>query len=143
MKSLFVALLALIVFSLASASPVVAASKSAAAPFHVNSIAMSVSPATLTTWTCGSSIQVVYHAFFRVTPGLAGGVINFSTTTNNGRSETPEKLTIIPGQTATDFVFTWQGALPADHTMPSLGGVLVTAPNTIISPMVQPGGACR
>jgi hypothetical protein len=114
-----------------------------AAQFRVTSIDMSVSPTTVSTWTCGSYIQVVYNATFHVVSGPSGGVIQFSYTLNNGRSETPEKLTIIPGQNSSNFVFTWQGALPADHTYPGLGGVMVTSPNQLISPTVKPAGECR
>jgi hypothetical protein len=113
------------------------------AQFRVTSIDMSVSPTTVSTWTCGSYIQVVYNAVFHVDPGPSGGVIEFSYTLNNGRSQTPEKLTIIPGQHMTNYVFTWQGALPADHTYPGLGGVMVTSPNQLTSPTVSPSGKCR
>jgi hypothetical protein len=126
-----------------AASPVVASPRSAQAPFHITSITVSVTPATLSLWPCGANIQAVYHAIFHVTPGPIGVVISFSTTTNNGRGQTPEKLTIIPGQTQSDFVWTWQGPLPADHTMPGLGGVMVTSPNVVTSQLVQPSGACR
>lgn len=141
--TIFLVTSVLLVVLSASASPVVAASKSTATPFKVTSIEVSVTPATLSTWQCGAFIQIVYHALFHVTSGPSGGVISFSTTVNNGRAETPEKLTIIPGQSLTDFTWTWQGALPPDHTQPGPGGILVTAPNTIISPLVAPSGACR
>src|SRR5579859_84754 len=121
------------------------ASASSATPktgFHVNSITMTVSPSTLSTWKCGSFIQITWNAIFHLTPGT-GGLLQFSYTENNGRSQTPVQLTILPGQVQTNFLFTWQGALPLDHTQPGLGGVLVTAPNILISPTVKPGGFCR
>ena len=113
-----------------------------AAPFRVTSIDMSVTPATVSTWTCGSYIQVVYNAVFHVVSGPNGGTIVFSYTLNNGRSQTPEKLTIIPGQRQSNFVFTWQGSLPSDHTYPGPGGVLVTSPNYLLSQLVSPAGKC-
>ena len=113
-----------------------------AAPFKVTSIDLSVSPTSISLWKCGSSIQVVYNAVFHVVSGPHGGTMVFSYTLNNGRSQTPEKLTILPGQRLSNFVFTWQGSLPADHTSPGLGGVLVTSPNSIRSPMVSPSGKC-
>lgn len=113
------------------------------APFRVTSVDMSVSPTTTSTWTCGSYIQVVYTATFHVVSGPSGGVIVFSYTLNNGRSQTPEKLTIIAGQHLSNYVFTWQGPLPADHTYPGPGGVMVTSPNQLISRTVSPAGACR
>jgi hypothetical protein len=113
------------------------------AAFRVTSIDMSVTPTTVSTWRCGSSIQVVYNAVFHINPGSNGGTIVFSYTLNNGRSQTFEKLTILPGQRLSNFVFTWQGSLPSDHTYPGPGGVLVTSPNSIVSPMVFPTGRCR
>jgi hypothetical protein len=103
---------------------------------------MSVSPTSVSLWKCGSYIQVVYNAVFHVVSGSNGGTIVFSYTLNNGRSQTPEKLTIIPGQHLSNFVFTWQGSLPSDHTYPGLGGVLVTSPNAIRSQTVAPTGKC-
>ena len=110
--------------------------------FTVTSIDMSVSPTTVSLWKCGSFIQVAYNAVFHVISGPNGGTIVFSYTINNGRSQTPEKLTILPGQHLTNFTFTWQGSLPVDHTYPGLGGVQVTSPNSIQSQMVSPTGTC-
>src|SRR6266581_3259605 len=98
---------------------------------------------TVSIWKCGSFIQVVYNAVFHVVSGPKGGTIVFSYTVNNGRSQTPEKLTILPGQHLSNFVFTWQGSLPSDHTFPAPGGVLVTSPNHLISQRVVPAGRCR
>ena len=111
--------------------------------FRVTSIDMSVTPTTTSTWTCGSYIQVVYNAVFHVVSGPHGGTIMFSYTINNGRSQTMEKLTILPGQYLSNFTFTWQGSLPSDHTYPELGGVQVTSPNTLVSQLVSPAGKCR
>ncbi len=132
----------------ASASPSRSASSTHsvtanAAPFTVTSIDMSVTPTTTSLWKCGSSIQVVYDATFHVVSGPHGGTMVFSYTLNNGRSQTSEKLTILPGQRLSNFVFTWQGSLPADHTAPGLGGVFVTSPNSIHSPMVSPFEKCN
>jgi len=113
-----------------------------AAPFTVTSIDLSVTPTTTSLWKCGSSIQVVYNAVFHVVSGPHGGTMIFSYTLNNGRSQTFEKLTILPGQRLSNFVFTWQGSLPVDHTSPGLGGVFVTSPNSIRSSLVSPAGKC-
>jgi hypothetical protein len=112
------------------------------APFKVTSIDMYVSPTDVSLWKCGSYIQVVYNAVFHVDSGPNGGIIQFSYTLNNGRSQTAEQLTIIPGQQQSNFVFTWQGSLPSDHTYPGPGGVLVTSPNYLLSSMVYPTGKC-
>ena len=114
-----------------------------AAAFRVTSIDMSVTPSNVSIWQCGSYIQVVYNAVFHVVSGPDGGTISFSYTVNNGRSQTFEKLTIIPGQHLSNFTFTWQGSLPPDHTYPGPGGVLVTSPNYLVSQLVFPAGKCR
>jgi hypothetical protein len=113
-----------------------------AATFTVTSISMSVSPTSVSLWKCGSYIQVVYNAVFHVVSGPNGGTIVFSYTVNNGRSQTSEKLTILPGQSLSNFTFTWQGSLPSDHTYPAPGGVLVTSPNYLLSQKVSPSGTC-
>ncbi len=113
-----------------------------AATFTVTGIDMSVTPTTVSLWKCGSYIQVVYNAVFHVVSGPNGGTIVFSYTVNNGRSQTFEKLTILPGQRLSNFTFTWQGSLPSDHTYPGLGGVQVTSPNQIQSQLVAPSGKC-
>lgn len=115
----------------------------AQASFHVNSVQLFMSPTTLATWRCGASIQVVYHALFTVSSGPSGGTMRFSWTLNNGRGQTNAQLTIIPGQTRSDYTFTWQGALPADHTQPGVAIVLVTAPNRVESRGVYPTAGCR
>lgn len=113
-----------------------------AASFSVTSIDMTVSPTSVSLWKCGSYIQVVYNAVFHVVSGPNGGTISFSYTVNNGRSQTFEKLTILPGQHLSNFTFTWQGSLPPDHTYPEPGGVLVTSPNYLLSQLVYPTGKC-
>ncbi len=113
-----------------------------ASTFRVTSIDMSVTPGTLSLWTCGSSIQVVYNAVFHIVSAQTKGLV-LSYTINNGRSQTMEKLTILPGQRLSNFTFTWQGSLPGDHTYPEPGGVLVTSPNSLQSQMVVPAGKCR
>ncbi|HLI08410.1 MAG TPA: hypothetical protein VKV40_17745 [Ktedonobacteraceae bacterium] len=113
-----------------------------AATFTVTSIDMYVTPSSVSLWKCGSYIQVTYNAVFHVVSGPNGGTIDFSYTINNGRGQTNEKLTIIPGQYLSNFTFTWQGSLPSDHTYPEPGGVLVTSPNTIESALIAPAGKC-
>jgi hypothetical protein len=111
--------------------------------FHVNSVQLSMSPTTLKTWKCGAYIQVVYHAAFKVSSGSSGGTMHFSWTTNNGRGQTAAQLTILPGQTRSEYTFTWQGALSPDHVAPGVANVLVTAPNTMEGKGVYPTAGCR
>ncbi|HLG75730.1 MAG TPA: hypothetical protein VKX46_04910 [Ktedonobacteraceae bacterium] len=112
------------------------------AAFQVTGVTMSVSPASIQGMACGTSVTVTYTATIHVTANSPGGTVQFTYTTNNGRSSTPASITFSPGQTSRTYSFTWSGALPADHTYPGLGGIQVTAPNQLTSQMVKPGGQC-
>ncbi|MGZ3715513.1 MAG: hypothetical protein ACXVA4_08840, partial [Ktedonobacterales bacterium] len=71
-----------------------------------------------------------------------GGTIQFEYTINNGRGSNPASVAVAPGQTTASYAFQWSGNLPADHTYPGPGGVLVTSPNALTSARVAPSGAC-
>jgi len=85
---------------------------------------------------------VTYTALFHVAANSAGGTVHFSYTVNNGRGQTPASITFNPGETTKSYTFTWSGALPVDHTYPEAGGVQVTSPNQLTSPLVGPTGQC-
>jgi hypothetical protein len=121
--------------------PPVAATQSTA-PFRVTGVDMQVSPSSIAGMTCGSNLTVKYTATFHIAPHSAGGTVQFAYTVNNGRSQQPASLVVGPGETTKSYTFTWQGALPADHTYPGPGGVQVTSPNHLISQLVGPSGAC-
>ncbi len=112
-------------------------------PFKVTSVDMAVSPASIAGMSCGTHVTVTYTATFHATPSSSSGTVLFGSTLNNGRGETPASITFSPGQTTKAYPFTWSGALPADHTYPGLGGVQVSSPNPLTSPLVAPTGTCR
>lgn len=109
--------------------------------FQVTSVEISTSP-TLDGHACGTPFTETYTATFHLAPGGSGGTIVFQYTTNNGRSSTNASLTVAAGQTTATYQFTWSGQLPADHTAPGNGGVMVSSPNALISPLVAPSGSC-
>jgi hypothetical protein len=111
-------------------------------PFKVASVDMSVSLSSLKGISCGKSITVTYTATFHFPANSAGGQVMFQYTTTNGRGSTPASLSVPPGQTTVAYQFTWSGQLPADHTQPGLGGVMVTSPNALTSALVGPTGEC-
>jgi hypothetical protein len=113
-----------------------------AAAFHVTQVVMTVSPTSIQGLSCGTSIVVTYTATIHVAANSPGGTIHFSYTVNNGRGQTPASITFSPGQTVRTYTFTWSGALPADHTYPGPGGIQVTSPNQLTSPLVAPTGKC-
>jgi hypothetical protein len=116
--------------------------KTAPAPLKVTSVGMSVTPRSIAGITCGTNLTVTYTAIFHVTPKSAGGTVQFSYTVNNGRGQSIASLNFSPGETTKTYAFTWSGALPADHTYPGPGGIEVTSPNQLISPLVEPTGQC-
>jgi len=111
-------------------------------PFQVTSVTMSVSPNSIAGRACGSVTTVTYRAVFHLAANGPGGTIHYEYTTNNGRGSTLATLTVAPGQTTATATFTWSGALPADHTMPEPGGVIVDSPNSVTSSLVGPSGMC-
>ena len=103
---------------------------------------MTVSPASIAGIKCGTNLTVTYTATFRVAPDSNGGVVQFQYTTNNGRGTNLASLTFPPGVTTLTYSFTWSGSLPADHTAPGQGGVIVTSPNAVNSGLFGPTGKC-
>lgn len=113
-----------------------------AVPLKVTSVGMSVTPRSIAGVPCGTNVTVTYTALFHVTPKNAGGTVQFSYTVNNGRGQSMASIHFSPGVTTRTYSFTWSGALPADHTYPGPGGIEVTSPNHLISPLVEPTGMC-
>src|SRR5438067_2507538 len=111
-------------------------------PLSVTSVNMSVTPASIAGLSCGTNLTVTYTATFHVSPNSVGGTVQFEYTVNNGRGQTPASINFNPGETTKSYIFTWSGALPIDHTYPEPGGVQVTSPNQLTSPLVGPTGQC-
>jgi len=112
------------------------------AQFKVTGVDMAVNPTSIAGIPCGKYITVTYTATFHVAPNSPGGTVQFQYTVNNGRGTTSASLSFGPGETTKTYSFTWSGNLPADHTYPGPGGVMVTSPNSLISQMVAPSGMC-
>jgi hypothetical protein len=111
-------------------------------PLKVISVSMSATPGSIAGFACGTHLTVTYTALFHVRPNSAGGTVQFEYTVNNGRGQTPASINFNPGETTKSYTFTWSGALPIDHTYPEPGGVQVTSPNQLTSPLVGPAGHC-
>ncbi|HEY0754428.1 MAG TPA: hypothetical protein VGD98_10730 [Ktedonobacteraceae bacterium] len=110
--------------------------------FQVTKIDMAVSPASIQGLACGTMVTVTYTGTMHVAANSPGGTVQFSYTVNNGRGQTPASLVFKAGETSKTYTFTWSGALPLDHTYPEPGGIAVTSPNQLISPLVVPTGRC-
>ena len=112
-----------------------------AVPLKMMSVEIAVGP-SLNGQTCGSPFTETYTATFHFPANHAGGQVQFQYTTNNGRGSTSASLTVPAGQTTATYQFTWSGKLPADHTAPGPGGVMVSSPNELTSPLVATSGSC-
>ncbi len=112
-----------------------------AVPLKVTSVEIAIGP-SLNGHTCGSQFTETYTATFHIAPNGPGGTIVFQYTTDNGRGSTTATLNVTPGQTTATYQFTWSGKLPADHTAPGTGIVLMSAPNQGESPAAIPSGSC-
>lgn len=112
------------------------------APFSVTSVDLSVTPTSIAGVSCGSPVTFTYTATFHIPAHTAGGVIQFAYTLNNGRSQTSATVTVGADEASKTFTFTSSGSLPADHTYPGPAIVMVTSPNTLVSPSAQPSGTC-
>lgn len=127
-----------------STTPVASTPTATVAPavFEVTSIDMTVQPKSIVRMACGTAITVVYTATFHLAARGPGGTMHFYYTKNNGRATGSASVNVKPGQTIATYAFSWSGNLPADHTYPGLGGVMMTSPASMVSPFVQPDGRC-
>ena len=116
--------------------------RTATTPFSVSSVALSVSPSSIASATCGTAQTFTYTAVFTIPANTAGGTIQFNYTLNNGRSQTPATVTVAAGATSASYTFTSAGALPADHTYPGPAQVMVTSPGSVLSNSALPSGSC-
>ncbi len=114
----------------------------ASGPFQVTGVTITVSPSSIAGAQCGTPLSVTYTAMFHLAANGPGGTVQFEYTTNNGRGSNRASLVVAPGQTAASYAFQWSGNLPADHTYPEPGGVMVTSPNALTSSLVGPSGTC-
>ncbi len=111
-------------------------------PFKVTGVDLSVNPNSIAGTLCGSSASFTYTATFHVPAGTAGGTIQFMYTVNNGRGSTNASIAVAAGETTKTYTFTSSGTLYSDHTYPGIAEVVVTSPNAVNSPQIQPAGSC-
>lgn len=113
------------------------------APFAVTGVDLAVTPPSVAGIACGTTITVTYTATLHIAPNGPGGVIQLMYTTTNGRGSTNATVTVTPGQTTATYTFAQTGALPADHTFPGIGEVIVNSPTAISSQGIAPSGQCH
>ena len=111
-------------------------------PFQVTTIDMVVSPLTIAGMSCGTQLTVTYTATFNVLAKGPGGAVQFTYTTDGGRTSKTGIVQFSPGQTSKQFQFPASGTLELNGAFPGAGQVTTTSPNTISSQAVTPSGAC-
>ena len=113
-----------------------------AVPFQVTTINLTVDPLSIAGQTCGTQLTVTYTATFNVLAKGPGGAIQFTYTTDGGRTTKTGVVQLSPGETSMKFQFPSSGTLELNGAFPGAGQVTTTSPNTVSSQAVTPSGAC-
>ena len=111
-------------------------------PFQVTTINMAVDPLSVSGKSCGTQLTVTYTATFNVQPKGPGGAVQFTYTTDGGRTTKTGVVQFSPGETSMQYKFPSSGTLELNGAFPGAGQVTTTSPNTISSQAVTPSGAC-
>jgi hypothetical protein len=111
-------------------------------PFQVTTIEMVVNPLTINGMPCGTQLTVTYTATFNVPAKGPGGAVQFTYTTDGGRTTKTGLVQFNPGQTSKQFQFASSGMLELNGAFPGTGQVTTTSPNVVSSQTAIPTGAC-
>jgi hypothetical protein len=110
--------------------------------FQVTTINLSVDPLSFDGQPCGKQATFTYTATFNVLPKGPGGGVQFTYTTDGGRTSKTGVVQFSPGQTSMQFKFPSSGTLELNGAFPGAGQVTTTSPNTLSSQAVTPQGTC-
>jgi len=113
-----------------------------AVPFQVTTINMAVDPLSISGKSCGTQLTVTYTATINVLSHGPGGAVQFTYTTDGGRTTKTGVVQFSPGETSMQYKFPSSGTLELNGAFPGAGQVTTTSPNTISSQAVTPSGAC-
>lgn len=116
------------------------ATAGALASFRVQSITISVSPASIAGMTCGTPVNVTYTATITIAPGSPGGTVALRWSI--GSTSTPASVTFAPGETVKTVSIRDMGTLARDNSYPRNGSIASTSPNVVNSTTVRPAGTC-
>jgi hypothetical protein len=109
--------------------------------FKVTSIAISVSPSSLSSLLCGSDITLTYTATVTITPNTNGGAV-FLKWSFAGPTSTLTFGPYAPGQTTKSVTTTFTGKINRFGSFPPYVSVSSTSPNVVTSGSVKPYGTC-
>ena len=110
------------------------------ASFLVQSVTISVSPASIAGMTCGTPVNVTYTATITIAAGGPGGTV--ALTWSIGSTSTPANVAFAPGETVKTVSITDMGTLARDNSYPRNGSIASTSPNVVNSTTVRPAGTC-
>ncbi len=111
-------------------------------PFQLTTVTLSVDPLSFDGQPCGKQVTFTYTATFNVHANGPGGAVQFTYTTDGGRTNKTGVVQFGPGQTSMQFKFPASGTLELNGAFPGAGQVTTTSPNTISSQAVTPSGTC-
>ena len=111
-------------------------------PFQVTTIDLAVSPLSIAGMSCGTQLTVKYTATFHVLAKGPGGAVQFTYTTDGGKTRMTGVVQFSPGQTSNQSQFTSSGTLSPNGAFPGAGQITTTSPNSISSQAVTPTGTC-
>jgi cytoskeletal protein RodZ len=111
-------------------------------PFQVTTIDLAVSPLSIAGKSCGTQLTITYTATFNVLPKGPGGAVQFTYTTDGGRTTKTGVVQFGQGQTSKQFQFPASGTLELNGAFPGSGQVTTTSPNTLSSQAITPSGSC-
>lgn len=109
-------------------------------PFEVTGIALSVSPASLTSITCNTTITVTYTATVTIAADSNAGTVVLVWTI--GSYHQTVSLVFAPTQTIHTVSYSQTGKIVKVATFPRLGTIASTSPNAVTSASVKPAGTC-
>ena len=111
-------------------------------PFQLTTIDLAVSPLSIAGMSCGTQLNVKYTATFHVLAKGPGGAVQFTYTTDGGKTHMTAVVQFSPGQTSNQYQFTSSGTLSPNGAFPGAGQITTTSPNSISSQAVTPSGTC-
>ncbi len=111
-------------------------------PFQLTTIDLAVSPLSIAGMSCGTQLNVKYTATFHVLAKGPGGAVQFTYTTDGGKTHMTAVVQFSPGQTSNQSQFTSSGTLSPNGAFPGAGQITTTSPNSISSQAVTPSGTC-
>ena len=109
-------------------------------PFEVTGIALSVSPASLTSIACNTTITVTYTATVFIAADSNAGTVTLVWTI--GSYHQTVSVVFAPTQTVHTVSYAQTGKVVKVSTFPRLGTIASTSPNAVASASVKPAGIC-